>query len=55
MARKRGRGMKTEQEIKEHIKGLEQLLFEPTYADDTKRMILCEIQVLKEVLKDDIK
>ena len=41
--------MKTEKEIKEHIKELEKLLFNE-YANDTKRAIMLEIQVLKEVL-----
>lgn len=42
--------MKSEEDIKEHIKELEKLLFNE-YSDDTKRAIMIEIQVLKEVLK----
>ena len=42
--------MKTEEEIREHIKGLERLLFESTYADDTKRAMLIDLQTLKAVL-----
>jgi hypothetical protein len=45
--------MKTVEEIREHIKGLEKLLFENTYADDTKRLIMVELQSLRAVLEDN--
>ena len=41
------------EEIREHIKGLEKLLFENTYADDTKRLIMVELQSLRAVLEDN--
>ena len=44
--------MKTVEEIKEHIKGMEKLLFESTYADDTKRLIMVELQTLRAVIED---
>lgn len=44
--------MRSEDEIREHISGLEKLLFDNTYADDTKRLMLVELQTLKAVLED---
>ena len=45
--------MKTVEEIKEHIKGIEKLLFESTYADDTKRLMMVELQTLRAVIEDN--
>ena len=42
--------MRSEEEIREHIKGLEQLIFNTDYADDTKRAMLIELQTLKAIL-----
>ena len=44
--------MRSEQEIREEISELEKLLFDNTYADDTKRLMLVELQTLKAVLED---
>lgn len=44
--------MKTEEEIRNHIKELEKLLFESTYAADTKRLIIVELQTLRAVLEE---
>ena len=45
--------MRSEDEIRKHISKLEKLLFDNTYADDTKQLILVEIQTLKAVLQED--
>lgn len=45
--------MKSEQEIREHISNLEKMLFNPMYSDETKRLFLVEIQVLKAVLNEE--
>lgn len=45
--------MRSEKEIREHISELEKLLFDNTYAADTKRLMLAEIQILKAVLQED--
>ncbi len=44
--------MKSEQEIREHIRNLEKMLLNPLYSDDTKRLFLVEIQVLRAVLNE---
>ena len=44
--------MRSEDEIREHISELEKLLFDNTYEDDTKRLMLVELQTLKAVLED---
>ena len=45
--------MRSEDEIRQHISKLEKLLFNNTYADDTKRLMLVELQTLKAVLQED--
>ncbi len=37
-----GGAMKSEQEIREHIRNLEKMLLNPLYSDDTKRLFLVE-------------
>jgi len=45
--------MRSEDEIRKHISELEKLLFDSTYADDTKMAMLIELQTLKAVLQED--